>query len=249
MGGYFKEMPADMEAQPPQPDHSIAFSGEWAPPETPADLEGFMKIEAWAKHYPSVDIFDDPEMVKDEEGKWEPPNFEPEPYPVRDCAAEAESETNAKPLWIGRVSAKQNKAHAPVVMRSMRFPGAVVVARGPRFVCFYHGWGDVYDDKIVTPMLTADLVCPAVCADEKYRVHIPEVYEPENPDEPEGAKKLIPPVLPPPYPKEDWKTYNDEQPDLRDKMYLEWEELKRQEKEEEEKKRAELEEQAVNGEN
>ena len=65
--GYFKEMPADMEASPPQPDNGIAFSGDWAPPETPGDLEGLLKIDAWAKHYPTVDIFDDPEMVKDEE--------------------------------------------------------------------------------------------------------------------------------------------------------------------------------------
>jgi len=105
--GYFKEVPADMDALPPQPDHAIAFSGDWVPPEAPVDLEALLKIEAWAKHYPSVDIFDDPEMVKDEEGKWDPPNFEPEPYPVRDCAAEGEASANAKPLWIGRVCAKQ----------------------------------------------------------------------------------------------------------------------------------------------
>ena len=55
-------------------------------------------------------------------------------------------------------------------MRSVKFPGAVVVALGPRFVCFYHGWGDVHDNNIITPMLTTELVCPAVCADVKYRV-------------------------------------------------------------------------------
>jgi hypothetical protein len=52
----------------------------------------------------------------------------------------------------------QNKAHAPVVMRSLRFPGAVVVAQGPRFVCFYHGWGDVFDEDLTTPKLMPNLV-------------------------------------------------------------------------------------------
>jgi len=244
--GYFKEIAHDMEHVPPLPDNIIGFSGEWAPPETAVDLEGCLKIEAWAKHYPTVEIFDDPEMVKDEEGNWDPPRFEPEPYPVRDTAADAEAEANGKPMWIGRVCAKQNKAFAPVVLRSVRFPGAVVVAQGPRFVCFYHGWGDEFMGSIVTPKLTPDLVAPTVCADDKYRVYIEPVYEPENPDEPDGPKKLVPPVVPPPYPKEDWKTYNDEQMDLRDKMYLEWEELKQKEAEEEEAKRKAAEEEAVN---
>lgn len=41
------------------------------------------------------------------QGNWDPPHFEPEPYPVRDTASEAEAEANGKPQWIGRVSAKQ----------------------------------------------------------------------------------------------------------------------------------------------
>ena len=56
------------------------------------------------------------------------------------------------------------------MLRSLRFPGAVVVAQGPRFVCFYHGWGDQFDGNITTPKLTSELVCPAVSADDKYRV-------------------------------------------------------------------------------
>ena len=84
--GYFKAVDADPEALPPQPDNGIAFSGDWAPPETAADLEGLLKIEAWAKHYPTVEIFDDPEMVQNEEGQWDPPAFEGEPYPVRSQA-------------------------------------------------------------------------------------------------------------------------------------------------------------------
>jgi hypothetical protein len=47
------------------------------PPESASELEGLLKIEAWQKHYPSIDIFDDPEMVKTEDGKWEPEAFEP----------------------------------------------------------------------------------------------------------------------------------------------------------------------------
>ena len=47
------------------------------PPESASELEGLLKIEAWQKHYPSIDIFDDPEMVKSEDGKWEPEAFEP----------------------------------------------------------------------------------------------------------------------------------------------------------------------------
>jgi len=47
------------------------------PPESTSELEGLLKIEAWQKHYPSIDIFDDPEMVKNEDGKWEPEAFEP----------------------------------------------------------------------------------------------------------------------------------------------------------------------------
>jgi len=65
---------------------------------------------------------------------------------------------------------EQNKAHAPVVLRSQRFPGAVVVAHGPRFVCFYHGWGEQFDGRVTTPKLTTELVCPKVCADDVYRV-------------------------------------------------------------------------------
>ena len=244
--GYFKDEPLDMEAVPPRPDNGISYSGEWQPPETATDLEGFMKIEAWSKHYPTVDIFDDPEMVKNEEGHWEPPHFEPEPYPVRDTAPEAEAAAEGKPVWIGRVCAKQNKAHAPVVLRSMRFPGAVVVAQGPRFVCFYHGWGDEFRRTLVTPKLTPDLVAPSVCADDKYRVYIEPQYEPENPAEPDGPRKMIKPPAPPPWPKEDWKMYNDEQMDLRDKMYLEWDELKKKEAMEEEAKRKAAEEEALN---
>ena len=41
------------------------------------------------------------------QGQWEPAKFEPEPYPVRPTDKEAESETNGKPLWIGRICAKQ----------------------------------------------------------------------------------------------------------------------------------------------
>ena len=81
--GYFKTVEADPEALPPQPDNGIAFSGDWAPPATAADLEGLLKIESWAKHYPTVEIFDDPEMVRNEEGQWAPPAFEGKPYPVR----------------------------------------------------------------------------------------------------------------------------------------------------------------------
>ena len=44
---------------------------------------------------------------------------------------------------------------------------------------------------------------------------------------------------------QDWKTYNDEQMDLRDKMVLEWEEMKRKEAEEEEAKRKAAEEEAL----
>jgi hypothetical protein len=80
------------------------------------------------------------------------------------------------------------------------------------------------------------------------QVYIEPVYEPENPDEPDGPKKLVPPVLPPPYPKEDWKTYNDEQPDLRDKIYLEDLAKKIKEAEEAEAARKAAEEEAVNGE-
>ena len=78
------------------------------------------------------------------------------------------------------------------------------------------------------------------------QVFVPLVYQPENPDEPDGAQKLIAPVVPPAYPKEDWKTYNDEQTDLRDHMYLEQEELNKKEKEEEEATRKAKEEEAVN---
>ena len=53
-------------------------------------------------------------------------------------------------------------------------------------------------------------------------------------------------VVPPPYPKEDWKTYNVEQVDLRDKMYIEWEQRKQKEAVEEEDKRKAAEEEAVN---
>jgi hypothetical protein len=122
----------------------------------------------------------------------------------------------------------------------------VVVAQGPRFVCFYHGWGDEFRRTLVTPQLTPDLVAPSVCADDKYRVYIPPQYEPENPAEPDAPKKIIKPPVPPPWPKEDWKMYNDEQMDLRDKMYLEWEELRKKEAEEDEAKRKAAEEEALN---
>ena len=45
-----------------------------------------------------------------------------------------------------------------------------MVAQGPRFVCFYHGWGDQFDGNMITPKLTSELVCPTVSADDKYRV-------------------------------------------------------------------------------
>lgn len=235
--GYFKEAPVDLEALPPQPDNGIVFSGEWMPPESASELEGLLKIEAWQKHYPSIDIFDDPEMVKTEDGKWEPEAFEPEAYPLRDCAADVEAEAAGHPNWVGRVCSQQNRACSPIVMRSVRFPGAVVVAHGPRFVCFYHGWGDEYKRQLVTCKLTPQLVCPLIQADNKYRVLIPPVYEPEDPANPDGPKKEVKPPKEIPYPKEDWKTYNDEQKDLRDKMYLDHEALMKKEAEEKEEAR------------
>jgi len=44
--------------------------------------------------------------------------------------------------------------------------------------------------------------------------------------------ETIPPEVKPNYPKEGWLHYNDEQADLRDKMYVEWAELKKKEEEE-----------------
>ena len=188
----------------------------------------------------------------------------------------------------------QNKANAPVVLRSTRFPGAwcwrrfaalgpdacaassvcacththarthararahththtgaVVAAQGPRFVCFYHGWGDETRVEPVTPMLTSELVCPEVASDGKYRVVVPKVYEddPENPDaEGNPGKKEVPQEVPPPYPREGWKKYNDEQMDLKDQMSLEFEELQRREREEAEEARKAAEAEAVNSE-
>jgi hypothetical protein len=105
--GYFKEMPAEPEEVPPRPDNGIAFSGDWAPPETHADLEALLKIDAWAKHYPTVQIFDDPEMVKDEEGKWDPPAFEIEPYPIRATEKEVADLEEGNAHWTGRICAVQ----------------------------------------------------------------------------------------------------------------------------------------------
>ena len=56
------------------------------------------------------------------------------------------------------------------MLRSLRFPGAVVVAQGARFVCFYNGGGQEVNNKLVTPMLTTEIDCPQVAADDKYRV-------------------------------------------------------------------------------
>jgi len=67
--GYFKELPADPDAQPARLRPSIAASGDWAAPEDPAAL---LAMGAWTMHYPGVpqpDAFPD-DFGPDEEGNW-----------------------------------------------------------------------------------------------------------------------------------------------------------------------------------
>ena len=149
------------------------------------------------------------------------PQVDPEPYTLRPNEEEPA-------LWSARPCAALYRKFAPVALHSRVFPGAVVVAHQKAFCCFYHGWGNREDGLAFTPQMGPGLVMPRVCADDVYKVHIPDTVEK---DEEGNVVNTIPPEVPPPYPEEGWKYYNDEQMDLRDKMELEWKALKEKEEE------------------
>jgi len=221
--GFFTEVPADPEAK--RKYHSIAPSPEWAPPE---DLSGYAAeawpTSAWARHYPQVPDADEfgEDFVPDETGKW--PDIDPEAWPIRPLTDEEDG-----PLWIARQCSHQLKAKAPVCLISRQYPGAVVVLQGKKFVNFYIGFGNQENDKMYTPTFQENLVMPPVCADVIYKVH----REPTVERDADGnITATIPPEVKPRYPLEGWLHFNDEQADLRDKMYVEWEELKKKEAEE-----------------
>ena len=221
--GFFAEHPADADAG--RKVHSIIPVADWAPPE---DLSGYKTeawpVASWARHYPQVPDADDfgEEFVPDETGKW--PDIEPEGWPVRPCTEEEDQK-----LWIARQCSRQYKKNAPVCLLSRQYPGAVVAMQGKRFVNFYMGFGNLETEKMYTPMFMEGTVMPKVHADEVYKV----VRHPTIEKDADGnITATIPPEVKPRYPLEGWLHYNDEQPDLRDKMYVEWEALKKKEEEE-----------------
>ena len=92
---------------------------------------------------------------------------------------------------------------------------------------------------------------PSLSPSLSAQVFLPKLYEddPENPDaDGNPGKKEIVREIPPPYPKEDWKTFNDEQEHLRDKMCLDFEALMEAERQAAEEARKLAEAEAVNSE-
>mmetsp|Transcript_58749 Transcript_58749/g.138109 ORF Transcript_58749/g.138109 Transcript_58749/m.138109 type:complete len:493 (-) Transcript_58749:156-1634(-) len=205
---YFQEVAADPEIKLLLP--SLKPAPDWTPPEKAADL---LSIANWTRHYPPIPYSDEiPEDWKPDEETGKYPDVDPEPWPLRPL----EEPEPGKQLWITRACGTQYKSLAPVGLFSLEFPGAVVVAKGGKFTSFYHGWGNRETMMAYTPCLHPSMVMPPVRKDDVYRVFVkpPAPVEGEEPPAPE------PPA--PAYPQEGWKTYNEEQDDLRIQMKTEW---------------------------
>jgi len=223
--GFFNEQPLDLEATPKRHAHGIVPNPDWAPAD---DLSGY-KAEAWpatgwVRHYPEVPGIDEfgEDFVPDETGKW--PDIDPEPWPLRPLTDEEDAH-----LWVARQCSYQYQKLAPVCLISRLYPGAVTVLKGKQFVNFYIGMGNLETEKMYTPMFMEGVVMPPVKADDVYKVlRLPTVVK----DEDGNVTETIAPEVKPNYPKEGWLHFNDEQADLRDKMYVEWAELKKKEEEE-----------------
>ncbi|EKX40636.1 hypothetical protein GUITHDRAFT_154040 [Guillardia theta CCMP2712] len=209
--GFYKEVPADLESSPRQPDNIIQHEGSWSPFEDEAQARS---IGSWARHYPPLpddDNFPD-DFGPDEEGNW--PVIDPEPYPIRPLDPAVEDEK-----WFSRSCAAQCKRYAPVALYSIEFPGAVMVSKGARFYALYIGWGNSENFHLHTPKYAPGLIMPPVNSDVIYTVK----EEPVKTTDENGNVVEQPVEVPPPYPQEGWKHFNEEQMDLRDKFQLEWE--------------------------
>lgn len=229
--GFFNDHPIDLEVHPKRTKPSIVANPEWAPSE---DVGGYKAdvwpVAGWVRHYPEVPGQDEfgEDFVPDETGKW--PDIDPEPWPLRPLSEEEDSH-----LWIARQCSYHYSKHAPVCLLSRLYPGAVTVLQGRRFVNFYIGLGNMETEKMYTPMFMDGLVMPAVKTDDVYKVlRHPTVVK----DVDGNVTETIQPEAKAPYPKEGWLHYNDEQADLRDKMFVEWEALKKKEEEERKAKEA-----------
>jgi len=209
--GFYKEVPADLEANPPQPDNIIQHEGSWVPMEDEAQARS---IASWAKHYPPLPDDDNfPEdFGPDEEGNW--PAIDPEPYSIRAIDPAVEEDK-----WFSRSCAVQCKKFAPIALYSVEFPGAVIVSKGARFAALYVGWGNSESFRLHTPKYADGLIMPPVTSDVIYKVK----EEPVKTTDDNGNVVEQPVEVPPPYPQEGWKHFNDEQRDLKDKFQYEWE--------------------------